>query len=232
MTRTAALALWSTVVAVGCAAAVLVGCSGSGSAPPVRALDPGAPTRLASSSPTAPAPAASSAGPVTSPTATTTTLPRADDASHDRLGPPVQVRLPSIGVTAPVKAVGVTSHGQVAIPERVDVVGWYRYSAPPGSTASSTVLVGHVDSARQGEGAFFRLRDVGRGDRVVLDLTGGGRLDYRVVSRAQFPKTSVPLADLFSLGGRPRLTVITCGGSFDAAVRSYRDNIVITAVPQ
>lgn len=231
MTRTAALALWSTVVAVGCAAAaVLVACSGSGSAPPVRAIDPGAATRLASSSPTAPA--SGTARPVTSPTATTTTLPRTDDAPHGRLGAPVEVQLPSIGVTAVVKAVGVDGQGHVAIPERVDTVGWYRYSPLPGSAAGSTVLVGHVDSARQGEGAFSRLRDMGRADRVALDLTGGRRLDYRVVSRAQFSKTSVPLADLFSLGGRPRLTLITCGGPFDASVRSYRDNIVITAVPQ
>jgi sortase (surface protein transpeptidase) len=144
----------------------------------------------------------------------------------------VRVHLPGIGVTAPVRAVGVDARGDVAIPERVDSVGWYRYSAAPGTSAGSTVLVGHVDSAASGAGAFFRLRDLGRDDRVVLDLAGGRRLSYRVVSRAEFPKTSVPLPDLFSLAGPARLTLITCGGSFDAAVGSYRDNMVITAVPR
>jgi sortase (surface protein transpeptidase) len=142
------------------------------------------------------------------------------------------VRIASVGITAPVTAVGVDNRGDVAIPERVDTVGWYRYSTPPGSAAGSTVLVGHVDSARQGEGAFFRLRDVARGDQVVLELAGGRRLTYRVVSRAQFSKATVPLADLFSLQGRPRLTLVTCGGAFDATIRSYRGNIVITAVPR
>lgn len=32
-------------------------------------------------------------------------------------------------------------------------------------------------------------------------------------------------------GGSPRLTLITCGGPFDAEARHYRDNIVVTAVP-
>jgi hypothetical protein len=218
MTRTAALALWSTVVAVGCAgaAAVLVSSSGSGSAAPLRAIDPGAPTRLADPVP----PATASA---------TAALPKQAAA---RTAPPAGVRIASIGVTAAVQPVGVDARGDVAIPERVDTVGWYRFSAAPGAAAGSTVLVGHVDSARQGKGAFYRLRDVGSGDRVVLDLAGGRRLSYRVVSRAQFPKTAVPLADLFALDGRPRLTLITCGGSFDAAASSYRDNVVITAVPQ
>jgi len=48
----------------------------------------------------------------------------------------------------------------------------------------------------------------------------------------QFPKDTAPLAELFARSGQPRLTLITCGGSFDAAGGSYRDNVVITAVPQ
>jgi Sortase domain len=237
MKRTAALVLWSTVVAAGCtgAAAVLVGFTGSTSA--VRDIDPGAPTRLASSAPTAPAPpsSATSTAPITGPPASATTRPPASAATRpsqaDRALPPVGIRIASIGIVAPVKPVGVDSRGDVVVPERVDTVGWYRYSALPGSAAGSTVLVGHVDSAQRDEGVFFRLRDVGRGDRVVVDLAGGGRLSYQVISRARFPKAAAPLADLFSLDGRPRLTLITCGGAFDAAAGHYRDNIVITAVP-
>ena len=260
--RTAALALWSTVMAVGCAGAavVLVGSSGTGSASPVQAIDPGAPTRLANSSPPPPevsrpatppkrsaTPPKSSATPPKSsatPPKSSATPPRSSQASSAatpsktgavagaQVGPPVEVRIASVGIAAAVQAVGVDDRGYVVIPERVDTVGWYRFSAAPGSAAGSTVLVGHVDSAREEEGAFFRLRDVGRGDRVVLELAGGRRLAYQVISRVQFPKDTVPLAELFGRDGRPRLTLITCGGSFDDGVGSYRDNIVITAVPQ
>jgi len=225
MTRTAALALWSTVIAVGCAGAAVVLVTSAGTAAPPKSIDPGAPSRLAASSPT---PAGARPAPSRSATAP---APTTGSSSEPMVAPPVTVRLASIGISAPVRPVGVDSRGDVAIPERVDTVGWYRFSAPPGSATGSTVLVGHVDSARQGKGAFFRLPNLGAGDRVVLDLADGRQIGYRVLSRARFPKPTVPLADLFSLDGRPRLTLITCGGSFDATVRSYEDNVVITAVP-
>jgi hypothetical protein len=41
----------------------------------------------------------------------------------------------------------------------------------------------------------------------------------------------VPLSALFSHYGQPRLSLITCGGAFDANAHSYEDNIVVTAVP-
>ena len=215
MGLTAARGLWSTVLAVGCAGAavaVLVGLAGSSRPAAVRPVDPGAPVRLATQPPGGAA------------TPTPTPAPRSGAR-------PVSVRIAAIDVTAPVTAVGVDRGGAVAIPERVATVGWYRFSAAPGAGAGSTVLVGHADSAEQGEGAFFRLRDLKRGDRIVLAVSGGDTLAYRVVSLAQFSKTSVPLRQLFAGTGTPRLTLITCGGSFDAAHRSYRENVVVTAVP-
>ena len=44
-------------------------------------------------------------------------------------------------------------------------------------------------------------------------------------------KPDAPLTQLFSTTGAPRLTLITCGGQFDAQRLSYLSNVVITAVP-
>ncbi len=55
---------------------------------------------------------------------------------------------------------------------------------------------------------------------------------YEVVGRRQYLKTRVPLGALFARTGAPRLTLITCGGSFDRATRSYLANVVVTAVPR
>jgi sortase (surface protein transpeptidase) len=221
MGRTAARALWSTVLAVGCVGAavvLVVGRARSDRPAAVRPVDPGAPVRLATQPPRG--------------TATLTPTPMgASTPAHGTSARPLSVRIAAIDVTAPVVAVGVDRRGAVAIPERVATVGWYRFSALPGAGAGSMVLVGHVDSAEQGEGAFFRLRELDQGDRIVVAITGGRSLAYRVVSRAQFPKLSAPLRQMFSLTGTPRLTLITCGGSFDAARRSYRENVVVTAVP-
>jgi sortase (surface protein transpeptidase) len=144
---------------------------------------------------------------------------------------PIALRAPDIGVTAPVIPVGVDGTGAMVIPEQVSTLGWYRFSAGPGASTGSMVIAGHVDSARQGLGAFFRLRDVPVGAEIDVTDTHGTMWPYRVVAREEFPKTTVPLAKVFSHYGAPRLSLVTCGGAFDAAVRSYEDNIVVTAVP-
>jgi hypothetical protein len=51
------------------------------------------------------------------------------------------------------------------------------------------------------------------------------------MAREVYAKQELPLARLFARDGKPRLTLITCGGAFDAGERRYDDNIVVTAVP-
>lgn len=145
--------------------------------------------------------------------------------------PPARLLIPAIGVDAPVGPVGIDDRGEMAIPERVQDIGWYRYGPAPGAAAGSAVLSGHVDSAQQGLGAFSRLGELRSGDLIAVTDTAGRALQYRVVGKEAFDKKTVPLADLFSRSGAARLTLITCGGAFDAAAKSYLDNIVVTAVP-
>ncbi|MEV6690535.1 class F sortase [Micromonospora sp. NPDC051196] len=146
--------------------------------------------------------------------------------------PPVRLRIPAIDVTARVDPVGVDKRtGEFDVPPSVDQVGWYRYG--PGLTAESgsVVIAGHVDSAEQGRGAFYRLRELVPGDTLTAIGDDGTERTYRVVAREEYDKTKIPLERYFARDGRPRLTLITCGGPFDAEARRYRDNIVVTAVP-
>ena len=97
------------------------------------------------------------------------------------------------------------------------------------TAAGSVVMSGHVDSARQGLGAFVKLGDLKSGDPITVSDAAGHQLRYRVVGREAFDKTTAPMSALFSRGGAARLTLITCGGNFDASIRSYLDNVVVFA---
>ena len=148
-----------------------------------------------------------------------------------RLPPPVRIVIPSLSIDAPVLAEGVDPSGAMAIPQDVQATGRYRWGATPGSAAGSIVVVGHVDSASQGIGAFFTLDRVAN-DAVITLVTADRRAwRYRVVAREEFAKPSLPSAAVFGRTGPLRLTLATCGGAFDRHVESYKDNIVITAVP-
>ncbi|WP_433385563.1 class F sortase [Actinoplanes sp. CA-142083] len=143
---------------------------------------------------------------------------------------PTRMTIPALNLNAVVDAVGVDRRtGELAVPPSVDRVGWYRFGPGFAATAGSIVLAGHVDSAAQGEGAFFRLGSLEKGDEITLTGPGERTRSFRVVARERYRKTAIPLEKYFARDGAVRLTLITCGGPFDPNTRHYRDNVVVTA---
>jgi len=145
-------------------------------------------------------------------------------------GPPVRLDVPTLGVRAHVQDV-VTTDGVLGVPDNPAEVGWWTGSAPAGSSAGSTVIDGHVDSALTGPGALFHLTDLAAGDPISVTTATGLVVRYRVTGRRVFDKHQGLPADLFVTTGPPRLVLITCGGPFDSTARSYQDNIVIFGTP-
>jgi hypothetical protein len=143
---------------------------------------------------------------------------------------PRRLLIGSARLQAPVVPVGDRGDGQLALPEDPRTIGWWVGSAPAGDPRGSTVLAGHVDSVSAGPGALAVLRTVPVGTAVVLVDAFGARHPYRVAARRSYPKAALP-PDLLRGGGGPRLVLITCGGPFDEARHSYRDNLVVYAVP-
>ncbi len=93
------------------------------------------------------------------------------------------------------------------------------------------VVDGHVDTARDGPGAFFRLGSMGVGDPVELTAPDGSTHRYEVTATARYPKDRLPTEEVFAQDGAERLVLITCGGDFDRASRHYADNVVVFADP-
>ena len=148
--------------------------------------------------------------------------------SSDPVLPPVRLRVPSLGIDAPVAAVGYDA-GEMEIPPRADPVGWYRYGPSPGRPGSA-VLAAHV-AWRGQSGAFADLRLAAPGSLVEVEFADGAVRRFRVVALASYDKEGLPVAEIFRRDGRPALTLITCGGAFNPSLRSFADNVVAYAVP-
>lgn len=144
---------------------------------------------------------------------------------------PVRIEITSLDISAEVVPVGVQDDGAFDVPDDGDLVGWYRYGSTPGAAAGSAVLAGHVDTAAGGEGALFPLAEVEPGAQVVVTDADGRRHEFAVAARETIRKSELPVELVFSRDGPPRLTLVTCGGPFDAERRRYRDNVVVVAVP-
>lgn len=146
--------------------------------------------------------------------------------------PPVRLRLPRLHVDAPVLPVSVGLDGLLGVPDNPHQLGWWSGSGRPGMPSGSVVIDGHVDSAALGPGALFRLSEARPGDEVVITNAAGGSARYTVAARRSYPKTSLPVAEVFAADVGPRLVLLTCGGPFDQATRHYADNVVVYAVPR
>jgi hypothetical protein len=151
-----------------------------------------------------------------------------------RVAPPVSLRVPAIEVDARIVVVGLEPDGAMEIPSDVRTVGWYDpfegAGVAPGEPGTA-VIAGHVDSRTQGRGAFWSLRDLVPGDVIDVEHADGTSTRWQVESVVRYPKTDIPIVDIFTFEGDERLALITCGGEFDRSSRSYLDNYVVTAVP-
>ena len=136
--------------------------------------------------------------------------------------------MPAIDGDAVVRPVGVEADGSMAVPP-AEEVGWYRFGPAPGEPGTA-VLAAHVDFDGR-PGAFFRLRDLAMGDEVVVTTADGGPSTYVVVALERVPKDELASTPAFAREGPPRLALVTCGGAFDRAARSYVDNVVAYAEP-
>ncbi len=139
------------------------------------------------------------------------------------------MRIPSIGVESVLLEMGIRAEdGAAEVPEDYDLAGWYANGSRPGGRGP-TVLVGHVDST-SGPAVFYRLRDLVPGDQIEVRLADGTVAVYEVEVTEQFPKSQLPIFEVFGATERDILRLVTCTGEFDEEARSYFDNLVVTAV--
>jgi LPXTG-site transpeptidase (sortase) family protein len=139
-----------------------------------------------------------------------------------------RVRIPRIGVDAPVVAIKADENRVLDPPQDPSVVGWWSDGAAPGETRGSAVLVGHT-VRNNGGGVFDDMGEVSRGDAIEVDGSDS-TLSYRVKSINVLSKEGVArdAEEIFARTGPDRLVIITCD-DWDGS--AWRSNIVTIATP-
>jgi hypothetical protein len=148
-------------------------------------------------------------------------------ASTPRAAAPVRLQVPSVGMDTTLTGIDLDAAGALVPPPSDALAGWYRQGPAPGDPGPA-VLTGHVDSA-DGPAVFFHLRDVAVGDAILVDRADGTTVRFTVTRVARYPKGAFPAAEVYGPTPDAELRLITCGGVFDRAARSYTDNLVLYA---
>jgi sortase (surface protein transpeptidase) len=138
---------------------------------------------------------------------------------------PMVLTIPSIGVKAGIVGVGLQADGAMQVPAP-DRVGWYTRGPRPGAPGPA-VLVGHV--YYRTPAVFYRLRELRRGDQIIIRRRHGPTTRFTVVRLERVPKTALPVGRIWTTTPEPQLRLITCGGSYDHATGHYRDNLIVYA---
>ncbi|MEV6485017.1 class F sortase [Streptomyces sp. NPDC051576] len=144
---------------------------------------------------------------------------------------PQRIDIPQLAVQAPVVARPLDAQGAIDPPpfDQPGVVGWYGGGVRPGA-AGTALLVGHVDTETR-PAVFYKLSTLSPG-RVIRVIRDDGKVaeftvdDVRVLSRDHFDAQQ---AYGTRKSGRAELRLITCGGTFDRADRSYTANVIVSA---
>jgi sortase A len=141
---------------------------------------------------------------------------------------PERLRIPSLGISAFVRQVGVNAQGNMATPGNFTDVGWYKYGAVPGFMGSA-VIDGHVDNALSLDGVFKHLGELKAGDDIYIDTASSTQLHFVVQEVASYLAEDVPLERVFTAKDAAGLNLITCDGTWVQGIKEYDHRLVVYA---
>ena len=140
---------------------------------------------------------------------------------------PLRLRVPSLQLDTSLVDLDLAADGTLEVPPGATPAGWYVGSPSPGQLGPA-VLAGHVDYAGQA-GVFARLHQLGLGAEVTVTRTDGRDAVFRVTRVDRVDKDAFPTDEVYGDLDHAGLRLITCGGRFSRAARSYDDNVIAYA---
>ena len=144
---------------------------------------------------------------------------------------PTAMTMDTFGIDAEVYAADIVD-GAMTDPTGPYVVAWYQELAKLGQNGN-VVVAGHVDYWSVGEAVFWGFKDPGAkaGQEIVLTGEDGSKHHYAVATSRNYDNGSLT-KDIIQhqIAGPTRipvLTIITCGGTFNAVTGEYDQRIVV-----
>ncbi|MBG0827690.1 class F sortase [Planomonospora sp. ID67723] len=142
---------------------------------------------------------------------------------------PKRLVIPRLGVSAPIRSVGLDAKGAIQVPpvNNANLVGWFR-EGPTAGEAGPAIMLGHKDT-RSGGAVFSRLGEIRNGDVIEVHRQDGVIAVFTVGGLEQAEKSVFPTQRVYGESPDPQLHLITCGGVYDRLTGHYTDNVIVYA---
>lgn len=155
--------------------------------------------------------------------------PMADTGTGLARVEPVQLNIPSLGVSSPLVGLGLNDDKTLEVPVDFSKPGWFTGGSYPGDPQGPpAIIAGHVDDYT-GPAVFFRLGELTEGAEIAVLRADSSVAVFRVTGAQRFPKDEFPAEQVYSAVPASELVLITCTGGFDEQARSYTENLVVRA---
>ena len=135
--------------------------------------------------------------------------------------------IPKIELNAEFSFKVVGTDGQMPNPNGPTDVAYYDFGQWPGlgglpGKGGNTVIAGHVDYINYGPAVFWRLHELEVGDIVQVQLADGSTVSYKVEFNKQIEVGDADWTGIVDATAEESITLITCGGQFEAGHYSNR----------
>lgn len=127
-----------------------------------------------------------------------------------------------------VETRGVTSQGAMEEPTGKDAVAWYDFSEFPGF-GGNAVFSAHVDWFTGELGPFARMKELREGDEVIVKMSDGFQMTFKVVSTKLYKVSDVKMGEVVGRTEKDSLTFITCEGTFSRSNQDYSHRRIVRA---
>ncbi len=143
-------------------------------------------------------------------------------------GLPLRLKIPKINVRAAFEYVGLTSQGAMDVPKNPINVAWFDLGQRPGE-AGSAVVAGHYGWKDGKASAFDNLYKLRKGDKLYVENDKGLTVSFVVREIKKYNYQADAPTVFGSSDGKSHLNLITCGGIWNKAKKSYSERLVVFA---
>lgn len=138
--------------------------------------------------------------------------------------------IPKIGIDAPFSYKVVGTDGQMPNPDGPEDVAYYDFSQWPGlgglpGKGGNVVVAGHVDYINYGPAVFWRLHELEPGDLVDIQMADGSTVTYKIEFNKTIEVGDADWTGIVDATADESITLITCGGEFEAGHYNNREII-------
>lgn len=143
-----------------------------------------------------------------------------------RVGLPVRLKIPVVGVDSAVIPVGITSDGAMDVPKSPNEVAWFNLGPRPGENGSA-VIAGHSGWKNNIPAVFDNLHKLRIGDKISVEDEKGAITTFVVRETRVYSKDEIAPEVFSSSDGKAHLNLITCTGIWNKAEKTRSQRLVV-----